>query len=170
MAWKLSFILAANNPFFGTGFKSLEYLPVWRAACADFLAFPFFYSGDALPDPTRPRAAHSVYFQVLGDHGFFGLAIYLAFLSRAFFVARSIGRTARKYVETRWMANFATAAQLCIFGFSLGGAALSFAYFELLFALCGLILVIEKRILPATLAQIAPVVVADKVQLVAARR
>lgn len=169
VAWKVSFILAANNPFFGTGFKSLEYLQVWRAACADFLAFPFFYSGDALPDPTRPRAAHSVYFQVLGDHGFFGLAIYLAFLTRAFLVASAIGRTARKHVETLWMAHFATAAQLCIFGFCLGGAALSFAYFELLFALCGLILVIEKRILPATLAQIEPPAHADKAPLAARR-
>ncbi|MES2316877.1 MAG: putative O-glycosylation ligase, exosortase A system-associated [Pseudomonadota bacterium] len=154
VAWKMSFILAAKNPFFGAGFKSLENLAVWRGLAADFLAFPFFYSGDLLPNPNYPRAAHSVYFQVLGDHGFAGLGIYLAVLIRAFLVARSIAREARKHVETHWIANFAIMAQLCLFGFCLGGAALSFAYFELMFALCGLILVVEKRILPATLVQI----------------
>ncbi len=153
VAWKLSFILATQNPVFGGGFKTLEYYPAWKALCADFFAYPFFYTGDSIPNPNLPRAAHSVYFQVMGDHGFFGLAIYLSFLSRAFFVARKLGKTARKYVETRWIGEFATMAQLCIFAFSVGGAALSFAYFELVFALCGLILVVEKRILPAALAR-----------------
>ena len=45
--------------------------------------------------------------------------------------------------------------QLCLFAFCLGGAALNFAYFELMFAVCAIILVLDKRILPAAEATLA---------------
>lgn len=154
VAWKLSFILAMDNPFFGGGFKSLEFFPVWQNLSREFFSYSFFYTGSALPDPLTARAAHSVYFQVLGDHGFVGLGIYLTLLARAFFGARSVARKARKHQETAWIATLATMLQLCLFAFALGGAALSFAYFDLLFALCGIILVLQKRILPHHLQQV----------------
>lgn len=155
VAWKLSFILAMQNPLFGGGFKALEYFPVWLNLSQDFFAYPFFYTGEALPDPVKARAAHSVYFQVMGDHGFAGLAIYLTFIVLAFLGARSVSIQAKKHEETRWIATLATMLQLCIFAFCLGGAALSFAYFDLLYALCGLVVVLKTRMLPAALKKIA---------------
>jgi probable O-glycosylation ligase (exosortase A-associated) len=152
MAWKMSFILAAQNPFFGGGFKSLENYGVWSVLCMDYFSYPFFSTGFAIPDPQKMRAAHSVYFQVLGDHGFGGLAIYLGFLLSAFILARSVVKRARMLPATLWIARLATMIQLSIFAFCLGGAALSFAYFELLYALCGIIVVLDTRILPAAIA------------------
>jgi probable O-glycosylation ligase (exosortase A-associated) len=154
VAWKLSFIHAMRHPFFGGGFKSLETYPIWKSLSEDFFAYPFFYTGEALPDPGKPHAAHSVYFQVLGDHGFLGLGIYLAFLLRAFAGARRVARSAKAHVETHWIAALGIMLQLCIFAFCLGGAALSFAYFDLMFALYGLVVVLELRILPEALKQI----------------
>ncbi|MES2018758.1 MAG: putative O-glycosylation ligase, exosortase A system-associated [Pseudomonadota bacterium] len=151
VAWKLSFILAMQNPLFGGGFKALEQYAVWSRLCEDFFSYPFFYTGDALPNPLNARAAHSVYFQILGDHGFGGLIIYLLLLLRTFLSARALTRLARQYSETHWIASVGTMLQLCLFAFCVGGAALSFAYFEVLFALCGLAVVLEKRILPAAL-------------------
>ena len=155
VAWKLSFIMAVHHPFFGGGFKALEYFPVWRELSQDFLAYPFFYTGNELPDTTKAHAAHSVYFQVLGDHGFVGLALYLAIIARAFASARKVARQARAHVETAWIGGVSTTFQLCIFTFCLGGAALSFAYFDLIFAIYGLILVLDRRILPGALKAIA---------------
>jgi probable O-glycosylation ligase (exosortase A-associated) len=155
VAWKLSFIMAMQNPLFGGGFKALENFSVWPKLAQDFFSYPFFYTGDALPDPTFPRAAHSVYFQVMGEHGFGGLAIYLAFLASAFFKARGVAKRAAGRAELAWIASLATMLQLSLFAFCLGGAALSFAYFELLYAFCGIILVLDKRILPAELARLA---------------
>lgn len=157
VAWKLSFILAMQNPFFGGGFKSLEYFPVWRLLSLDFFAYPFFYTGDILPDAEKARAAHSVYFQVLGDHGFFGLAIYLSFVFVAFRAARRVAKEARKHLQTQWIASVAVTMQLCIFAFCLGGAGLSFAYFELLFAICAIVQVLEARILPRELKEMKAV-------------
>jgi probable O-glycosylation ligase (exosortase A-associated) len=155
VAWKLSFIQAVRHPFFGGGFKALENFPIWKSLTLDFFSYPFFYTGDALPDEIKPHAAHSVYFQVLGEHGFLGLGIYLAFLLRAFMGARKVARAARAQLETHWIAALGVMLQLCIFGFCLGGAALSFAYFDLMFALYGLVVVLETRILPNALKEIA---------------
>jgi probable O-glycosylation ligase (exosortase A-associated) len=154
VAWKLSFIMAMRHPFFGGGFKALETFPIWKSLTQDFFAYPFFYTGVALPDEAKPHAAHSVYFQVMGDHGFLGLGIYLAFLANAFTSARRVARNARAYAELHWIASLGVMLQLCIFAFCLGGAALSFAYFDLMFALYGLVLVLDKRILPNAVQQL----------------
>jgi probable O-glycosylation ligase (exosortase A-associated) len=153
VAWKLSFILATQHPFFGGGFKGLEYFPVWSSLSQDFSSFPWFYTGEAVPDPEKARAAHSVFFQVLGDHGFVGLAIYLAFLFGAFLKARRIAMRARAVKAAEWIATAATTLQLTLFAFCVGGAALSFAYFDLTFATIALLIVLEKRILPRTIAE-----------------
>lgn len=149
VAWKLSFILAVQNPIFGAGFKSLEYFPVWTIASMDFGSYPFFYTGDAVPSVINGHAAHSIYFQVLGEHGFIGLALYLGVLVMAFLKAGQIAKKARKLGSVPWLANLATMLQLSLFAFCLGGAALSFAYFDLTFAIFALLVAIEARVLPA---------------------
>jgi probable O-glycosylation ligase (exosortase A-associated) len=151
VAWKLSFIMAMQHPFLGGGFKSLEYFPNWSALSRDFFSYPWFYTGTALPNPTVARAAHSVYFQVLGEHGFVGLALYLGCLIGSFFKAGRVARRARRAGAPAWIPNAATMIQLSIFAFGLGGAALSFAYFDLIFALFALVAVFDLRILPAAL-------------------
>ncbi|MDH3588597.1 MAG: putative O-glycosylation ligase, exosortase A system-associated, partial [Gammaproteobacteria bacterium] len=65
-AWYVSWRMAKDRPLTGGGFSAVEHL-------GTFIKYR--------PDATRGRAAHSVYFQVLGDHGFIGLGLYLAMLA-----------------------------------------------------------------------------------------
>jgi probable O-glycosylation ligase (exosortase A-associated) len=153
VAWKLSFILAVQHPVFGGGFKALETFSVWSELSQQFFSYPWFYTGTALPNTEQARAAHSVYFQVLGDQGFAGLAIYLTCLVGAFRKARRIARSVRLDGGPQWLRTLATMIQLSIFAFGLGGAALSFAYFDLIFAIMGLLIVLEGRILPRVRAE-----------------
>ena len=155
VSWKLSFILASQHPFFGGGFKSLEYFPVWTSLSREFFSYSWFYTGVALPNTLVARAAHSVYFQVLGEHGFVGLALYLGCLISTFLKAGAVVRKARRGGAPEWLRTMATMLQLSVFAFALGGAGLSFAYVDLIFCLFGLVLVVEKRLLPATLRQVA---------------
>jgi len=148
VAWKLSFIMAMQNPITGGGFKTLEYFPVWQELSRSFFSYPWFYTADALPNPVAAHAAHSIYFQVLGDHGFVGLFLFLVILGGSFLSARSISKQA-KALDIAWLRNLGVALQLSIFSFGLGGAALSFAYFDMIYALIGLVLVLTLRILPA---------------------
>lgn len=156
VAWKLSFIMAMQNPFFGGGFKSLETYAVWTELSRYFFDYSWFSTGSALPATVGARAAHSIYFQVMGEHGFAGLLIFLICLAGAFFKAGRITRKARKLKAAAWVGQLATMLQLSIFVFALGGAALSFAYFELFYAIIALLIVLESRILPAILNASAP--------------
>jgi len=152
VAWKLSFIVAVQNPIFGGGFKVIEYWPNWQELSQQFDSYSFFHTGTARPDPKAAHAAHSIYFQLLGEHGFAGLAIYLSFIVVAFRKAGKVARVARKHASLAWMDTLATMLQLCLFAFCLGAAALSFAYFDLTFAILAIIQVLDSRLLPAQLA------------------
>ncbi len=157
VAWKLSFLLAMERPWFGGGFKALEYFPVWEALSRDLAMYPWFSTGSAVPDPKLAHAAHSMLFQVLGEHGFVGLGLYLAVLVRAFIGARRVGKLAARVPEAGWIFQLATMLQLCLWAFLLGGAALNVAYFELTFALFGMVIVLETRLAPRACQQLETV-------------
>ena len=152
VAWKLSFILAVENPLFGGGFKALENFSIWTRLSKEFYSYSWFYTGDAIPVEFA-RAAHSVYFQVLGDHGFGGLFIYFSILMLAFFKAGKVARVVRRKFGKHWLGTLAEMIQLSIFAFAIGGGALSFAYFDLIFMLFALVIVLETRLLPAEIAR-----------------
>ena len=149
VAWKLSLILALQHPFVGGGFKSLEYWPVWTMLSMDFNSISFFPTGNAFPDPKGSHAAHSIYFQVLGEHGFVGLLLFVSMLITAFRKAGKVGEAVTKIGGPQWIINLATTIRLSLFAYCVGAAALSFAYFDMTYALFALVLVLEKRILPA---------------------
>lgn len=148
VAWKLSLILAVQHPFVGGGFKTLEVLAVWQSLAQQFHTLSFFYTGDVVPNMESALAAHSIYFQVLGDHGFIGLGLYLLTLLAAFRGTNRVVKRARRMQAEPWIISMATMLRLSIFAFCLGGAALSMAYFELIFAIFGLVIVLDKKILP----------------------
>ena len=151
VAWKMSFILAMKHPLLGGGFKALEYFPVWSSLSTDFDKYPFFFSGDALPDLYRGRAAHSIYFQVLGDQGIVGFFLFIAILGLSFVNAGGIAEKCRNANGPVWLLNLATMLRLSIFTYAVGGAALSFAYFDMSFALFAIVIVLEQKFLPSLL-------------------
>lgn len=82
------------------------------------------------PDPLDVHAAHSIYFQVLGEHGFLGLFIYLALGLLTWRTGSWIIRKTRLDPEMRWAADLATMCQVSLLGFAVGGTFLSLAYFD----------------------------------------
>jgi hypothetical protein len=85
----------------------------------------------------RGRAAHSIYFQVLGDHGFIGLGLYLAILVIAWRYAGRLARTATEGDE--WAAEFGRMARIALAAYCVAGAALSMAYDASILCLFGLL-------------------------------
>jgi probable O-glycosylation ligase (exosortase A-associated) len=76
------------------------------------------------------HAAHSIYFQVLGEHGFVGLAIYLALIAAAFLTAARLRKLTRGVPELEWNYQLASMIQVSLVAFCVGGAALSLAYYD----------------------------------------
>lgn len=110
-AWIINTELAVAHPLTGAGLRN-PYLPEIAASV----------------DPARAesaKAAHSIYFEVLGGAGFVGLAIYAALLATAFFTALSLHRRARDPASDRWTSSFGYFAQMALVVFAVGGATVS---------------------------------------------
>jgi O-antigen ligase len=85
------------------------------------------------------HAAHSIYAEVLGDSGFVGLTIYLTIIGLAFGYAARIRRSSSGRGELAWASELASAIQLSLVAFCIGGAALSLAYYDQLYLYVGLL-------------------------------
>jgi putative inorganic carbon (HCO3(-)) transporter len=75
--------------------------------------------------------AHSIYFQMLGHHGWVGLFLFLAIGFSTWRVASRIRRQADVVPEARWCGELAGMAQVSLIGYAVGGAFLDLAYFDL---------------------------------------
>jgi probable O-glycosylation ligase (exosortase A-associated) len=113
VAWQVAIRYATDHFPFGAGF----YGPQLRGIFNHY--FP----------QENAHAAHSIYFQVLGEHGYIGFFIYMA----AIFVSlRYCSRIARnRGGEVEWPRRLARAIQVSLIAFFVGGAALSMAYYDL---------------------------------------
>lgn len=116
-AWKTSANIAAARPLTGGGFAAVELTPVAQQ----------FQSPGSLK---AGRAAHSIYFQVLGDTGFVGLALYLLLLLTSGINTVLVINEARGREDLAWADLLARMLQVSIAAFLVGGAALSMAYYD----------------------------------------
>ena len=83
------------------------------------------------PYPDMVHAAHSIYFQVMGNHGFIGLFIFLLIWFTTWRAAEQL-RTAKNLPsDALWTVELASMCQVSLVGFAVGGAFLSLAYFDL---------------------------------------
>ena len=90
------------------------------------------------PEGSVARAAHSIYFQLLGDHGVIGLLFYLGAI--AWVILHSTLRlSASSSAFYRDFVDLKRAGLLSILSILIGGASLSFAYWEGFLLLIGLI-------------------------------
>jgi putative inorganic carbon (HCO3(-)) transporter len=76
------------------------------------------------------RASHSIYFMVLGEHGFIGLILYLAICFLAWRNLSKVMTLTRGKPEQLWARDMAAALQVGMIGFLVGGAALPMAYYD----------------------------------------
>jgi probable O-glycosylation ligase (exosortase A-associated) len=83
------------------------------------------------PDPLDLHAAHSIYFQVLGEHGFIGLALFLMLFAATYWNARWVIRRTVDRPDLRWANDLARMIQVALVAYSVGGAFLSLSYFDL---------------------------------------
>lgn len=83
------------------------------------------------PLPESVHAAHSIYFQVLGNHGFVGLFWFLMIGALTWKVAADIRRISANKPELSWCYELGGMCQCSMVSYAVGGAFLSLAYFDL---------------------------------------
>jgi len=96
------------------------------------------------PDPYNFHAAHSIYFQVLGEHGYIGIALFLLFIFLAWRTGTRILKTCNNRPELDWASNLAAMCQVSMVGFLAGGAFLTLAYYDLFYDIVAVLVVLEK--------------------------
>ena len=108
----------------------------WEVALHNFFGGGMSYQHEVLfilygTYETIVRAAHSIYFQVLGNHGFVGLFLFLGIWISTYRVAGWLRKNARNQTETKWAADLGAMVQVSLVGYAAGGAFLSLSYFDL---------------------------------------
>jgi probable O-glycosylation ligase (exosortase A-associated) len=143
IAWKINTLAALDHPLTGAGFRSTQDLPIWLSYSSQFSRLDFVPTGP--PDTRHPHAAHSIYFQVLGDMGFVGLGIYLALLVTAWRNAKVVLIQTKDNPELKWAHDLARTFQYCMIPYMVSGAALNMAYFDLAYIILACLTVLRLK-------------------------
>jgi probable O-glycosylation ligase (exosortase A-associated) len=114
-AWQMAWNLALDRPLVGGGFEIYD-----KSVFAQYA-----------PNPLDVHAAHSIYFQILGEHGFPGLILFLGlgfytWLDGNWIIAKTKGRP-----NLNWANLLAKMLHVSQVAYATGGAFLSLAYFDL---------------------------------------
>jgi putative inorganic carbon (HCO3(-)) transporter len=96
------------------------------------------------PDPLAYHVAHSIFFQVLGDHGFIGLGMFLFLIFAVWRTGTRIIKFTGNTPELKWASDLAKMMQVCVIGYVVSGAFLSLAYFDLFYDFIVILVVLEK--------------------------
>jgi len=94
----------------------------------------------------RYQGAHSSYFSVLGEHGFVGLFLFLTLGFVSWRTATWITKYAADSDSLAWAKELAGMIQVSLVGFAVGGAFLSLAYFDLLYHLMALLVLLKLQV------------------------
>ena len=103
-------------------------------------------------DYTRTSDAHSIYFEILGEHGFVGLSMYLLLGLFTWLTGKRIRKEAKGHVEKKWAADLAGMVQVSMIGYATAGTFLGLAYFDLYYTLVA-IMVIGSAVLKEQVQQ-----------------
>ncbi|MDE2082419.1 MAG: putative O-glycosylation ligase, exosortase A system-associated [Burkholderiales bacterium] len=112
------------------------------------------------PAPEDVHDAHSIYFKVLGEHGFVGLFLFLLLLTLAWRKCRKVIRLVGKNPEQLWARDLAAMIQVSMVAYFSAGAFLGLSYFDYIYHLIALTVVlcamVEAAPAPARVAPLGP--------------
>lgn len=133
IAWKISSAIALANPALGGGFHAVQVQSIWDT----FKTAPSLLGFLNLPVPEfSAKAAHSIYFEVMGDMGFVGLGFFLYMMGRTIWSRFTIKRlTNHRVAENQWARDMADMLMLSILAYLVGGASVSVAYIEIIYVI-----------------------------------
>jgi probable O-glycosylation ligase (exosortase A-associated) len=114
-SWGFAWNVATDRPLTGGGFRV-------------FSTDQFLRYG---PDPFEAYDSHSIYFEVLGEHGFVGLTLFVSLLVSSFLTLNWVERQIRGRPSIAWAKDYAVMLRLSLVSYAVGGAFLGLAYFDL---------------------------------------
>lgn len=126
-AWRFAINLALDRPFVGGGFNASQRYIFERYA----------------PDPYDFHSPHSIYFEVLGEHGFPGLILFMLLLFGSIMSMRTVKKTYRYIPSMEWVVHYSDMIQLSLIAYMVSGAFLGRAYFDLYYQILGFAVIVK---------------------------
>jgi probable O-glycosylation ligase (exosortase A-associated) len=146
-AWWVGYQIALDHPITGGGFRVF-----WDP---DTYSRYGAVTGRAAWRGEDGQDAHSIYFNLLGEHGWIGLGLFTALLLSTFLTLRRVRKQAARDPARRWIGSYAQMLQVSLLAYLVSGAFLSAAYFDLAYQLI-LIAVVLQRMATADVAAEVP--------------
>ncbi len=124
----------------------------WDVATTNFFGAGMSYQHQYYYDlygrwETIIRAAHSIYFQILGNHGFVGLILFLMIWITSYTTANKLQKESAEQPETKWAGDLSAMAKVSLIGYLVGGAFLSMPYFDLPYNIMVMIVLTRQWVL-----------------------
>jgi probable O-glycosylation ligase (exosortase A-associated) len=119
VSWGVAMKIAADHPIFGGGFTVFN--PT---------TFEHY-----VPGYHNYHDAHSIYFNLLGEHGYPGLVLFIIIVVFMLLSLRRARRETRGSPDLQWLGNYAMMLEASIVAYLVTGAFLSVAYFDLSYEL-----------------------------------
>jgi probable O-glycosylation ligase (exosortase A-associated) len=146
-AWHTAINIALARPLTGGGFET------W---------IPSVFSRYS-PQAWNVRDVHSSYFEILGEHGFIALGLYLGLLGYALLTATRLKWIIRRNPNLLWAQHYPDMIQVSIFAYMLGGAFLGRAYFDLFYHMIAALVILRQLVLQNQMATAAEPVKVERV-------
>ncbi|MGD9507048.1 MAG: putative O-glycosylation ligase, exosortase A system-associated [Geminicoccaceae bacterium] len=124
VAWKTYLVAANDRPLTGAGFYALN------SAVVYFNYQPFETGIDY--HNSNARAAHSIYFQLLGELGFPAFFVYFTIIGYCLWCTHSVMVLRSEPPSQIWRSDLARMMQATFISFLVAGAALSSAFYDLI--------------------------------------
>ncbi|MHB1176680.1 MAG: putative O-glycosylation ligase, exosortase A system-associated [Sulfuriferula sp.] len=118
-AWWTAFNLSKDRPLVGGGFDTFQ---------------PGVFKVYA-PNPYNVHDVHSIYFEMLGEHGYVGFGLFMLLAWLTWRKGARIIRECGKDPNRKWAADLARMLQVSMIGFASAGAFLGLANFDLYYHL-----------------------------------
>jgi probable O-glycosylation ligase (exosortase A-associated) len=130
MSWRVAYEIAKDYPLVGGGFRVLT----------DRQTYNIYL-------PEYPRAfghdAHSIYFNLLAEHGWIGLGLFGALMCFSLLTLRRLSRQGSRQPELAWLGGYADMLTASLIAYLVNGAFLSVAYFDLAYQMLILVPVLS---------------------------
>ena len=118
--WQVSLRIAELHPITGGGFR----VTFWPNVTNDMLR------GTDLERLTKPRAAHSIYFDALSEHGWIGFSLFVMILGYSWMNCVWLIRRTRNRSDLAWANLLGRMGQAVLVGYATAGAFASQAYLD----------------------------------------
>ena len=147
--WKWTIAFANEHPITGGGFGA------YRLNHVDIVMMQ--RQNDAASEKVRvvhhevrAKAFHSAYFEVLGEHGYVGLFLYLVMISTAFVQLWQLHRLRRKnQLAEAWISHMASAMLMSLIIYMVGAAFVGIAFqspLYLLLGICAALIMVARKV------------------------